>query len=252
MIVMSMMFAPRMLPTDIEDCFLTIAVIAVTSSGSDVPMATMVTAMMRSETPSSCASTVPLSTRRFEPTTRHAAPRTNNARFLSSAFLLLSTGTALSEDSSCESFFALRMFSMRKAMNSTSTIRLSGRLRRPSRHKSHSTSVLRTIRTPLTLNWLMRMTTGMKMSEIAMMSPVFAVTEPMALPIARSVLPSAAAMVETMISGSVVAIDTTVAPIRNCGSPDAAAIHVAASTNQSPALDDQHEPQQKQQNRDNK
>ena len=50
MIVMSMMFAPRMLPTDIEDCFLTIAVIAVTSSGSDVPMATMVTAMMRSET----------------------------------------------------------------------------------------------------------------------------------------------------------------------------------------------------------
>ena len=71
---------------------------------------------------------------------------------------------------------------------------------------------------------------------MAMIMPVFAVTEPMALPIAISVLPSAAAIVETMISGSVVAMDTTVAPIRNCGRPEASAIHVAASTNQSPPL----------------
>ena len=80
------------------------------------------------------------------------------------------------------------------------------------------------------------MATGRKMSEMAMIMPVLAVTEPMALPIAISVLPSAAAMVETMISGSVVAMDTTVAPIRNCGRPEASAIHVAASTNQSPPL----------------
>ena len=43
--VTSMMFAPRMLPTDIDVCFFTIAVIAVTSSGSDVPIATIVTAI---------------------------------------------------------------------------------------------------------------------------------------------------------------------------------------------------------------
>ena len=225
-----------MLPTDIDDCFLTMAVMAVTSSGSEVPMATIVTAMMRSDTPSIWARTVPLSTSRFEPTTRHAAPRTNSARFFRSALRLLSTTAAPSVCSSTESFFALRIFSMMNATNSASTIRLSGRLSTPSRHKSQSTSVLTTIRTPFTANWLIRMATGRKMSEMAMIMPVLAVTEPMALPIAISVLPSAAAIVETMISGSVVAMDTTVAPIRNCGRPEASAIHVAASTNQSPPL----------------
>ena len=65
---------------------------------------------------------------------------------------------------------------------------------------------------------------------------MFAVTEPIALPMAMSVLPSAAAIVDTMISGSVVATETIVAPIRNFGMPDASAIQAAASTNQSPPL----------------
>ena len=152
MIVISMIFAPRMLPTDIDDCFLTMAVMAVTSSGSEVPMATIVTAMMRSDTPSSWARTVPLSTSRFEPTTRHAAPTANSTRFFRSALRLLSTTAAPSVCSSAESFFALRMFSMMNATNSASTIRLSGRLSTPSRHKSQSTSVLTTIKTPFTAN----------------------------------------------------------------------------------------------------
>ena len=42
------MFAPMMLPTDSEDCFLRMAVMVVTSSGSDVPMAIMVAPMMAS------------------------------------------------------------------------------------------------------------------------------------------------------------------------------------------------------------
>ena len=45
--VRSRMFAPRMLPTDRADCFLTMAVTVVTSSGRDVPIATMVTPMIR-------------------------------------------------------------------------------------------------------------------------------------------------------------------------------------------------------------
>ena len=80
------------------------------------------------------------------------------------------------------------------------------------------------------------MTAGKNSSDTAMMRPMFAVTEPIALPMAMSVLPSAAAIVDTMISGSVVATETIVAPIRNFGMPDASAIQAAASTNQSPPL----------------
>lgn len=49
--VRSMIFAPRILPMDREDCFLTIAVMVVTSSGREVPTATSVTPMIRSEMP---------------------------------------------------------------------------------------------------------------------------------------------------------------------------------------------------------
>ena len=119
--VTSMMFAPRMLPTDIDVCFFTIAVIAVTSSGSDVPIATIVTAITRSDTPRIFASSVPLSTSSREPTTRHAAPSTKMPTFFQSVFLLLSTVTASAAPFRL-SAFAVWTFSMMYATNSSSTI----------------------------------------------------------------------------------------------------------------------------------
>ena len=54
-----MTLAPIMLPTDMEASFLAMAVRVVTSSGKEVPMATMVTPMMLAGTPSSSASSLP-------------------------------------------------------------------------------------------------------------------------------------------------------------------------------------------------
>ena len=63
MSVVSITFAPITFPTDIDDCFLMTAVIAVTSSGRDVPIATIVTPMIASETPHEAAMSLPLFTR---------------------------------------------------------------------------------------------------------------------------------------------------------------------------------------------
>ena len=57
--VRSKMFAPMMLPTERDACFLTMAVMVVTSSGSEVPMATMVMPMMFSGMPVFWAIRVP-------------------------------------------------------------------------------------------------------------------------------------------------------------------------------------------------
>ena len=75
--VRSMIFAPRILPMEREDCFLIIAVMVVTSSGKEVPMATSVTPMIRSEIPMYLASSLPLLTSRFAPTTMLMAPPIN-------------------------------------------------------------------------------------------------------------------------------------------------------------------------------
>ena len=72
--------------------------------------------------------------------------------------------------------------------------------------------------------------------ERHMIRPVLAVTEPTALPMAMSALPSSAEKTDTSISGMVVAKLTTVAPMMNLGIPEASAIHVAASTKKSPPL----------------
>ena len=53
------------------------AVTVVTNSGRDVPTATMVTPMTRSEIPASRARALPLSTSRSAPSTTAAAPRVN-------------------------------------------------------------------------------------------------------------------------------------------------------------------------------
>ena len=74
MSVVSMTFAPITFPTDIDACLLTIAEIAVTSSGSDVPIATIVTPIIASETPHAAAILLPLLTRSCEPMTIPAAP----------------------------------------------------------------------------------------------------------------------------------------------------------------------------------
>ena len=57
--VRSMTLAPMILPTDMEASFLAMAVRVVTSSGREVPMATMVTPIMAEGTPSSRASSLP-------------------------------------------------------------------------------------------------------------------------------------------------------------------------------------------------
>ena len=92
-----MIFAPTMLPTERELCFLTIAEIVVTSSGSEVPTATIVReTILSSICRMSVAMTVPLSTKRREPMTSPAAPRMKKIMFLMTVFLSLETAAAVS------------------------------------------------------------------------------------------------------------------------------------------------------------
>ena len=67
-------------------------------------------------------------------------------------------------------------------------------------------------------------------------SPRLAVTDPTALPTAKSTSPWRVPVRETVSSGRVVARDTMVAPMMNRGTPVASAIHTAPSKNQSPPL----------------
>lgn len=106
--VVSMTFAPITLPTDIEVCFLTTAVIAVASSGSDVPIATIVTPMIASETPHDAAMSLPLLTRSCEPMTMHAAPTTTRSIFSTTVFLSVEGRSSVF---SAGSLLAERMFS---------------------------------------------------------------------------------------------------------------------------------------------
>ena len=69
--------APITLPSESALCPLTSAVMAVASSGSEVPSATKVSAMTLSGTPSASASTVPWSTSRSAPRAIAAAPATS-------------------------------------------------------------------------------------------------------------------------------------------------------------------------------
>ena len=61
--VKSIMFAPRILPTESEPAFLRIAVMVVTSSGSDVPIAIATTLMILCGTCRLSAISVPYLTR---------------------------------------------------------------------------------------------------------------------------------------------------------------------------------------------
>jgi hypothetical protein len=72
--------------------------------------------------------------------------------------------------------------------------------------------------------------------EMPKISPRLAVTEPTALPTARSTSPWKVPVTDTVSSGRVVARETTVAPMINLGTPVASAIQTAPSRNQSPPL----------------
>ncbi len=76
-----MILAPKILPTEREDCFFTMAVMVVMSSGREVPTATMVTPMTRSEMPMNRASSLPLLTSKSAPQTMPTVPRANFSRF---------------------------------------------------------------------------------------------------------------------------------------------------------------------------
>ena len=80
--VMSMMFAPMMFPAESDISRLTTAVTVVTSSGSEVPTARTVTAMIRSGTPAAFATYSALSTSTFAPIAIAAAPTRNRITFL--------------------------------------------------------------------------------------------------------------------------------------------------------------------------
>ena len=71
-------FAPTMLPRDRALWPFTREVMAVTSSGREVPRATKVRAMTDSGTPSPWAMRVPLFTSRLAPTAMKAAPMTSS------------------------------------------------------------------------------------------------------------------------------------------------------------------------------
>ena len=78
------------------------------------------------------------------------------------------------------------------------------------------------------------MVPGMHNREIAIIKPILAVTLPTALPIDMSTFPWRAAIIETSISGMVVARLTIVAPMISLGTPLTSAIQEAASTKKSP------------------
>ena len=86
-IARSIMFAPMILPMDIEDSFLRIAVSVVISSGRLVPIATIVTPIIAEGTPSKSASSLPYLISSFEPTTIAAMPMTNITSCFGRCFL---------------------------------------------------------------------------------------------------------------------------------------------------------------------
>ena len=112
--VKSKILAPRILPTDSDDCFLTIAVTVVTSSGREVPTATIVIPIILSLTCINLASALALSTSSCAPPTIPATPSTNLMIFVTITFpvgLILVSSSAFVVLSSFFVFNAERTFS---------------------------------------------------------------------------------------------------------------------------------------------
>ena len=188
---MSIMFAPMILPTERELCFLAIAVTVVTSSGKEVPMATMVSETMRSGTPRmSDAMIVPLSTKRREPITMPAAPTTKSRIFL---MILLRSVGAFSTVPEPSSLRASETFSKIKTMNSTIIAAAPMTVSSPLSDSAHRRTIEPMKITDLGRYLRRSITAGINKMEIMRIMPVLAVTEPIALPTAISTAPLAAA-----------------------------------------------------------
>ena len=100
------------MPTEREACFFVIAEIVVTSSGSEVPIATAEILIIRVGTPSDAAIAEPLSTSSGEPIIIPAQPITNIKIFLATtAFVTSSLLIAASSDWAERFFLAERIFS---------------------------------------------------------------------------------------------------------------------------------------------
>ena len=106
----------------------------------------------------------------------------------------------------------------------------------PLQHSTVSSAAPTTISIAFRLNCFRLTTDGMHSTEMPRIKPRFAVTEPTALPTARSTSPWSTPVTDTVNSGSVVARETMVAPMMNRGTPVASAIQTAPSKNQSPPL----------------
>ena len=140
------------LPTDSEDCFLRIAVMVVTSSGSDVPIAIIVAAITESGTPIMTASAEPLSISSCAPRTIAAAPRMNLPMFI--ATLLPSVLGRSSGASLPCSRFAARMLSTINPTKTSMIIMLSETDSALSRVNANSSTTAASSRPALTPNCL--------------------------------------------------------------------------------------------------
>ena len=185
--VTSMMLAPTTLPTDMDACFLTMDVMAVTSSGRDVPRATIVTAMIASDTPSILAISVPLLTNRLDPMTIHTAPTAIIPICMSISFLV-TCGLSLSSKSGCD--FAERIFSSMNRTKITSSTAAPIMDTDPPSEKMNRAAMLTSRSIPLGAKSFLLTDIGMKTRLNAMISAVLQMTEPMPLPIAMDTFPS--------------------------------------------------------------
>ena len=242
---MSMILAPKILPADIAPFFFIKEVTIVTSSGRLVPIATSVTAIIPSGIFMIVASALPLSTNNFAPKTIAPAPKINFKILIITVVLSFLTSTISSTSSTsvslsstllsanessykifgapsaciflvtAASFFATAILSQRNTAKGIKSIIASQTLRKPvmlnKNSKAIDTSKVMDLR-KVSLRFTIK---GENIKAIARISPVFAVTEPIALPIAISTFPCAAAIIETIISGRVVATLTIVAPMIN-------------------------------------
>ena len=195
-------------------------------------MATKVRATIRSGTPSSTAIRLPLSTIKRLPRTMAAAATTN--------FNMLRASSPLSQ--LCRSWalfislLARRRFSPINSRKMAMSAKLQSMLSLPSLHPTSSTPEAAISSRHWGRYFFLLQGILMATMATAMMSPVLAITEPTALPIAMSTFPPAAAITETIISGIVVARLTMVAPMMKVGISMALAIQPAASTKASPPL----------------
>ena len=238
--VRSMILAPMIFPTPSDDCFLITAVMVVTSSGRDVPIAMIVTEITLSLMPKDVAIMLPLSTNRSAPKTIASAPSMNFNIFEKITAFVFDSGPSFSSLPPLTAFTAARILSTKaitKIMSRSMLVTVPIPSIFPAFAKLPTTTITMaapSIRRDFSIYSFLFIIEGMQIMPMAIIRPVLAVTLPMALPIAISTLPSCAAMAETSNSGSVVARLTTVAPTISLGIPDTSAIHVAASTNTSP------------------